>query len=79
VRQSGARSVHLYRLLLRLGLSVVGYAGVMAAGALIASKSYETALSSLVAVVVLLLVISLRNSWDLLVSVGEATLRDQST
>jgi len=79
VRQSGARSVHLYRLLLRMGLSVVGYAGVIAAGALIGRKSYESALSSLVAVVVLLLVVSLRNSWDLLVSVGEATLGASSS
>jgi hypothetical protein len=71
VRGGEARSLHLYRLMARLGLSVLGYAIVIVVGAEIGRRSYAAALSALVAVIVLLLVVSLRNSWDLLVSVGE--------
>jgi hypothetical protein len=48
--------------------------GVVLAGGLLGRGSVDAALNLLVAVTFILLVVSLRNSWDLLVSVGEATL-----
>ena len=66
------------RMVLRLGLSAVGYAGVVIASALYSSTSYRKALSTLVAVVVALVIISLRNSWDLLVQVGEVALAERT-
>ena len=72
--RSKTRTLRLYKLLLRVASSAVGYVGVIIAGALIGRGSYGAALSWLVAVTVVLLFVSLRNSWDLLVSVGAATM-----
>ena len=72
--RSKTRTLRLYKLLLRVASSAVGYVGVIIAGALIGRGSYDAALSWLVAVTVVLLFVSLRNSWDLLVSVGAATM-----
>jgi hypothetical protein len=58
----------------RAGLSVLGYAGVILAAVLIGRHAYEAALNWLLAVVIVLLVVSLRNSWDLLVSVADVAL-----
>jgi len=71
--KSGTMTLHWLRLVTRFGLSALGYAGVIVAGVAIARNRYETAFHVLVAVTTVLIVISLRNSWDLLVSVGEAT------
>lgn len=68
--RSLGRSALVHRVTARLALSVLGYIGVVITGILIARKTYDQALSLLVAVVVVLLVVSLRNSWDLLVTVG---------
>jgi hypothetical protein len=78
VVRSRVRTIDYRRLLLRFGLSTAAYLGVIATGGLIASGAYARGFGWLVAVVVVLLLISLRNSWDLLVSVGAATLEDQS-
>ena len=75
--RSKTRTLRLYKLLLRVASSAVGYVGVIIAGALIGRGSYGAALSWLVAVTVVLLFVSLRNSWDLLVSVGAATMDAQ--
>ncbi|MGH7685796.1 MAG: hypothetical protein ACREN2_03135 [Candidatus Dormibacteria bacterium] len=68
------RTLSLFHLVMRFGLSVAGYAGIVAAGALLGAGEIETGLTVLCASSITLLVISLRNSWDLLVSVGAATL-----
>ena len=65
------------RMILRLGLSAIAYAGVVVLSAFYSATSYRSALSALVAVVVALVVLSLRNSWDLLVRVGEVALASQ--
>ena len=61
-------------LVLRFGWSVLAYAGVFAAGVLLLNGSTDVAFDLLVAVVITLVLISLRNTWDLLISVGEATM-----
>jgi hypothetical protein len=76
--RSRTRTLRPYRLVLRFGLSVLGYVGVIVAAALVGSGSYQAALAWLAGVVFALLVVSLRNSWDLLVSVGAATLEVRS-
>lgn len=75
--RSQTRTLRVGQLFLRFGVSVVGYAGVVVAGALITRGTYVTALTWLCTVSIALLVISLRNSWDLLVSVGEATMEEK--
>ena len=76
--RSRTRTLRSYQLVLRFGLSALGYVGVIIAGALLGGGSIDAALSLLVVVTVILLFVSLRNSWDLLVSVGAATLDGQS-
>ncbi len=59
------------QLVARFTFSVAGYAGVVVAGVLIRRGVYPSAFTWLVVVTVLLIVVSLRNSWDLLVRVAE--------
>lgn len=75
--RSRTRTLRVPQLVTRFGLSAVGYAGVVAAGALINAGSIAAGLVWICAVSIALLVISLRNSWDLLVSVGEATMEEK--
>jgi hypothetical protein len=72
--RSRTRTLRLRQLTLRFGLSTFGYTGVIVAGALLMAASYRAALDWLVTITLILLIVSLRNSWDLLVSVGEATV-----
>jgi hypothetical protein len=72
------RSLRPFRILLRIASSALAYVGVIVAGILMRGGSAQTAMTWLVVVVVLLLFTSLRNSWDLLVSVGEATMGERS-
>ncbi|HJT36805.1 MAG TPA: hypothetical protein VJ818_00130 [Actinomycetota bacterium] len=74
-RRSETQTLH-GRLIFRLALSAVAYAGVIVSSGFYSSRSFRSALSALVAIVVALVVISLRNSWDLLVSVGEVALAE---
>jgi hypothetical protein len=76
--RSQTRTLRPYQLVMRFGSSVVAYVGVIVAGLLLGRGSDAAALSWLVAVTFVLLVVSLRNSWDLLVSVGAATLEGQA-
>ena len=75
--RSETRTLRGYRLLVRIAFSAMAYAGVIVASSFYTRHSYHSALSGLVAVIVALVVISLRNSWDLLVSVGEVALQEK--
>lgn len=75
--RGGTRTFQVVRLVARVGLSVVAYAAVVVAGILIGRHTYGSALNLLLAVVIVLLVVSLRNSWDLLVSVADVALEDE--
>jgi len=66
-----------YQLASRFGTSALGYVAVTVAGVFLGRGSDAAAFNWLVVVTVILLVVSLRNGWDLLVSVGAATLEDQ--
>ena len=75
--RSRTRTLRPYQLALRFGTSALGYVAVTVAGVFLGRGSETAAFNWLVVVTVILLVVSLRNSWDLLVSVGAATLEDQ--
>jgi hypothetical protein len=62
------------RLVLRFGLSSLSYLAIVAAGVLLLASLVSAFMVTLVAALVVLLVVSLRNTWDLLVTVGEVTL-----
>jgi hypothetical protein len=62
------------RLVSRFGLSCVCYLGIVGAGALLLLSLTSAFALVLVVAIVVLLVVSLRNTWDLLVTVGEVTL-----
>lgn len=72
--REGARTLGVFHLVMRFGFSVAGYAAIVAAGALLGSGAFDAGLAALCAASITLLVISLRNSWDLLVVVGAATV-----
>jgi hypothetical protein len=71
--RSHGRVLRLRQLVLRFGLSIIGYLAVIAAGALLPS-SFSSAFTLLLVATIVLLFVSLRNTWDLLVTVGEMTL-----
>ena len=62
------------RLVLRFGLSSVSYLAIIAAGILLLASLNSAFATVLIVAIVVLLVVSLRNTWDLLVTVGEVTL-----
>ena len=66
------RTLSFRHLLLRFGSSMVSVLGVIAVGGLFVGKDYQHGFGSLAGVAIFLLLSSLRNSWDLLVSVGAA-------
>jgi hypothetical protein len=68
--RSRTRTLRLYQLILRFGLSLLGYIGVIVAGILVRQGADHAAFSWLWVVALVLLFVSLRNTWDLLVSVG---------
>lgn len=70
--RSHARILRFRQLLLRFGLSGISYVGVALAGVLLLS-SFNASFNLLVIITIVLLFISLRNTWDLLVTVGEVT------
>lgn len=57
-------------LLTRFGLSFAGFAGQVAVGGLFIFSQTTLALGGLVAVVLVLLMVAVRNAWDLLVTVA---------
>ena len=68
------RPVERARLVLRFGLSTVCFLAIIVAGVLLLSSA-TSAFTWLVIATVVLLVVSLRNTWDLLVTVGDVTMR----
>ncbi|MGA7087765.1 MAG: hypothetical protein WA695_09445 [Candidatus Dormiibacterota bacterium] len=72
--RSTQRTISIWHLLLRFGLIELGFFGVIASGGLLAAGDFRSGLGQLIPVTILLLVISLRNSWDVLVTVGAATI-----
>ncbi len=65
------------RLMLRFGLSGLSYLAVIAAGVLLLWSLTSVFASVIVAAIVVLLLVSLRNTWDLLVTVGDVVLEDE--
>jgi hypothetical protein len=65
------------RLVLRFGLSALSYLAVVGAGILLLASLLIAFTVVLEVAIVVLLVVSLRNTWDLLVTVGEVTLGDE--
>ena len=76
--RSRTRTIRIWLLVMRFALSVLCYAGAVVAGVLVTTGNFRTAFAVLAAATIVLLVISLRNTWDLLVSVGEATMEHES-
>jgi hypothetical protein len=64
--------VQRVRVALRFGVSAVSYIAIVVAGILLLS-SVTTGLTWLLVTVVVLVVVSLRNTWDLLVTVADVT------
>jgi hypothetical protein len=60
------------RVVLRFGLSGLSYLAIIVAGILLPASS-SAAFGVLVTTIVVLLVVSLRNTWDLLVTVADVT------
>jgi hypothetical protein len=59
------------RLISRFGLSALCYVGVATMGVIFGRRDFERGLSGLLFVIVVLLVIAVRNTWDLLVAVTD--------
>ena len=72
--RSRTRTLDARQLVLRFGSSALAYLAVGVAGGLVAAGADKAGLVWLAAATIALLVISLRNSWDLLVSVGAAVV-----
>jgi hypothetical protein len=72
--RSRTRTLGTWEPYARFGSSVLAYAAVIVAGWFLGRGSLDAAFRTLLIVVLVLAVVSLRNSWDLLVSVGAATL-----
>jgi len=71
IRARRARTLGLGLLISRFGLSMLGCIAVGVLGALFYLGSTSTALTDLVWIVVVLLVVAVRNTWDLLVTVAD--------
>jgi hypothetical protein len=69
-------SMQRVRVVMRFGVSAVSYLAIIVAGILLVS-SHDSAFSWLLIAIVVLLVVSLRNTWDLLVTVADVTQPDQ--
>ena len=67
------------RIILRFGVSIAGYVAVGAAGILLLVQQVLPFMILLEATLATLLLVALRNTWDLLVTVGEITLEDDES
>jgi hypothetical protein len=76
--RSRTRTLGAWEPYVRFGSSVLAYAAVILAGWFLGRGSLDAAFRALLVVVLVLTVVSLRNSWDLLVSVGAATILEPS-
>lgn len=75
VRGKQARTISLRLLLSRFGLSALCYLGIAGMGVLLSQGDLSDALAGLLVLVVLLLVVAVRNTWDLLVTVADQPIR----
>jgi hypothetical protein len=73
--RSRTRTLNTYHLVLRFGLSSLACCGVIVAGFLIRASDDAIGFGWLWIVTVVLLAVSLRNTWELLVDVGMARYR----
>ena len=71
LRSRRARIIRLRTLLSRFGLSLLAYLTIGAMAVLFWTGDFQDALYWLVAVVVVLLLVAVRNTWDLLITVAE--------
>jgi hypothetical protein len=71
VRGKRARTISLRLSLSRFGLSALCYLGIVSMGVLLSLGDLNDALAGLLVLVVLLLVVAVRNTWDLLVTVAD--------
>ena len=65
------RTLGLWVLISRFGLSALCYVGVATTGVIFGRGDFKRGLSGLLVVVIVLLVIAVRNTWDLLVTVAD--------
>lgn len=73
---TGDRTIGLWRLAIRFGVSALAFVGVGLVGVLFVGGASSAALDWLLPVVVLSLVVAVRNTWDLLVTVASRTGSD---
>ena len=71
IRMSRTRAIGARVLVSRFGLSALGYAGLVVIGGLFSRGEVRGALGGLLIVVVVLLTVAVRNTWDLLVTVAD--------
>jgi hypothetical protein len=71
IRARRARTLSLRLLISRFGLSMLGCLALGVIGVLLYVGSTGTALAILVGIVLVLLLVAVRNTWDLLVTVAE--------
>ena len=65
------KTLTLRVLISRFAFSALGYAAIAAGGVLLLEGAYDSALQAMLATVIGLLVIAVRNTWDLLVTVSD--------
>ena len=70
-RRRRLRTIGLRTFVARYGLSALCYLSLGAVGALFARGDYQDGLGALLGVVLVLLVVAVRNTWDLLVTVAD--------
>ena len=70
-RSKADRAIGVGVLVARFGVSALAFVGIGATGVLFIGGDFRDALSGLMPVVVLLLVVAVRNTWDLLVTVAD--------
>lgn len=72
--RSREHTIGFWRMLLRFGATCLACVGLMLSGGLFLSGDVKSGLDQLVPITIALLVVSVRNTWDILVSVGAAAL-----
>ena len=65
------RALGLWVLITRFGLSALCLVGIGTMGVLFGRRDYENGLNGLLILVIVLLVVAVRNTWDLLVTVAD--------
>jgi hypothetical protein len=73
IRERRARTLGLRTLITRFGLSMLGYLALGVIGIFFYLGYTDAALSELVVIIVVLLVVAVRNTWDLLVTIADTS------